>query len=72
MQDKKHQVCLVVLPYINHSYKSIHNKAVFIECVNRHRSMIYGDEAFIILTGGYHMTARIDAIKEMEWILESA
>lgn len=72
MQNKENQVCLAVLPYINNSYKSIHNKAVYIEHLERHRGIIYGDEAFIILAGGSHMTANVDAIKEMEWILESA
>ena len=72
MQDTENRVCLAVLPYINNSYKSIHNKAVFIDQVERQRGIIYGDEAFIILEGGSHMTATVDAIKEMEWILETA
>ena len=72
MQDKEIRVCLAVLPYINNSYKSIYNKTVFIERVQRQRGMIYGNEAFIVLAGGSHMTAKVDAIKEMEWILESA
>ena len=72
MQNEKKRVCLAVLPYINNSYKSIHNRAVFIECVESQRGMIYGDDAFIIFADGSHMTAKVDAIKEMEWILESA
>ena len=72
MQDKEIRVCLAVLPYINNSYKSIYNKTVFIECVQRQRDMIYGEEVFIVLAGGNHTTAKVDAIKEMEWILESA
>ena len=72
MQDTENRVCLAVLPYINNSYKSIHNKAVFIDHIERQRGLIYGDEAFIILEGGIHMTATVDAIKKMEWILESA
>ena len=72
MQDKEKRVCLAVIPYINNSYKSIHNKAFFIECLEHQRGMICGDEAFIILAGGKHMTAKVDDIKEMEWILESA
>ena len=70
MQETR--VCLAVLPYIDNSYKSIHNKTVFIECIEHQRGMIYGDEAFIILAGGNHITSKIDAIKEMEWILETA
>ena len=72
MQEKETRVCLAVLPYINNSYKSIHNKTAFIEHVEHLRGMIYGDEAFIILKGGSHMTAKVAEIKEMEWILESA
>ena len=72
MQDKENRVCLAVLPYINNSYKSIYNKTVFIECVQRQRGMIYGEEAFIVLAGGSHMTIKINTIKEMNWILESA
>ena len=68
---EENPVCLAVLPYINNSYKSIHNKSVFIEHIENQRGMIYGDEAFIILKGGIHMTAKVDEIKEMEWILES-
>ena len=70
MQETR--VCLAILPYIDNSYKSIHNKATFIEHVERQRGMIYGEEVLILLTGGKHMTAKIDAIKEMEWILDSA
>ena len=69
---QENQVCLAVLPYINNSYKSIHNKTAFIEHIESQRGMIYGDEAFIILKGGSHMTAKVDKIKEMEWILEAA
>ena len=69
---EENPVCLAVLPYINNSYKSIHNKAAFIEHIESQRGMIYGDEALIILAGGTHMTAKVDEIKEMEWILESA
>ena len=72
MQNEKKRVCLAVLPYINRSYKSIHNKAVFIEHLECQRGMIYGDEAFIILSDGSHMIAKVDTIKEMEWILDSA
>ena len=72
MQEKENRVCLAVLPYINKSYESIHNKAVFLEQVERQRGMIYGDEVFIILAGGKHMTVKVDAAKEMEWILGSA
>ena len=72
MQEKDNQICLAVLPYINSSYKSFHTKTVFIEHIERQRGIIYGNEALIILTGGNHMTAKIDDIKEMEWILESA
>ena len=72
MQDKENRVCLAVLPYINNSYKSIYNKTVFKKYVERQRGLIYGDEAFIILEGGSHTTATVDAIKEMEWILETA
>ena len=72
MQEKENRVCLAVLPYINKSYKSIHNKAAFIECVDLQRGMIYGDEVFIIFAGGNHIIAKIDTIKEMEWILETA
>ena len=70
MQHKEKRVCLAVLPYINNSYKSIHNKAAFRACVELQRGLIYGDEAFIILSGGHYMTAKIAAAKEMEWILE--
>ena len=69
---QENQVCLAVLPYINNSYKSIHNKTAFIEHMESQRGMIYRDEAFIILKGGTHMTAKVDEIKEMSWILESA
>ena len=72
MQNEEKRVCLAVLPYINNSYKSIHSKVVFIEHVESQRGMIYGDEAFIVLADGSHMTTKVDAIKEMEWILESA
>lgn len=71
MHQKENRVCLAVLPYINGSYKSIHNKAVFIEHADRQHGMIYGDESLIILAGGNHMTAKIATIKEMDWILES-
>ena len=70
MQETR--VCLAVLPYIDNSYKSIHNKTVFKECIERQRGMIHGDEAFIILASGNHITAKIDTIKEMEWIMETA
>lgn len=72
MQDKENRVCLAILPYTKNRYKSIHDKTVFIEHLAHHRGIIYGDEAFIILTGGGHMTAKVDVIKEMEWVLESA
>ena len=72
MQNGKKRVCLAVLPYINNSYKSIHSKVVFIEHVDRQRGMIYGDEVFVILADGSYITTKVDAIKEMEWILESA
>ena len=68
MQEKENRVCLAVLPYIDNSYKSIHNKTKFIECIEQ--GMIYGEEAFIILAGGNHTTAKIAIIKEMGWILE--
>ena len=69
---KETRICLAILPYIDKSYKSIHNKTEFIECIERQRGMIYGDEAFIILAGGNHITVKIDTIKEMEWIIEPA
>ena len=69
---QENRVCLAVLPYIDNSYKSIHNKTVFKKCIELQRGMIYGDEAFIILAGGNHITAKIDTIKEMEWIMETA
>ena len=72
MQEKENRVCLAVLPYINKSYKSIYNKAVFLEQVEHQRSMIYGDKVFILLAGGKCMTVKVDAAKEMEWILGSA
>ena len=69
---QENRVCLAVLPYINNSYKSIHNKSLFIDCLGRQRGMICGNEALIIFAGGSHITAKIDTIKEMEWILETA
>ena len=70
MQDNENRVCLAILPYINNSYKSIHNKTAFMACLELQRGLIYGDEAFIILSGGHYMTTKIAAVKEMEWILE--
>ena len=72
MQNKEKRVCLAILSYINNSYKSIYNKTVFIECVQHQRGMIYGEDVFIVLEDGSHMTTKIDAIKEMDWILGSA
>ena len=69
MQETR--VCLAVLPYIDNSYKSIHDKTEFKKCLEHQRGMVYGDEAFIILAGGNHTTAKIDTIKEMEWIIET-
>ena len=67
--QKEKKVCLAVIPHRNGSYKNIYNKAAFIKYMERRRGI---EEAFILLAGGSLMSAKVDAIKEMEWILESA
>ena len=77
MQTKEKQVTLALVPFIDDRYtigyrlQSFHKKDVFIEYIDRLQGMIYGNEAFVILADGKHMTTTVDAVKEMKWILKS-
>ena len=64
--QKEKKICLAVIPHMNGSYKNIYNKVAFIKYVEHRRGI---DGAFILLAGGSLMPAKVDAIKEMEWIL---
>lgn len=66
------RICLVVLPHIGESLQSFYYKNAFIDHVKSQHNRIAGDDALVIFSGGSHATLKINDIKNMPWILESA
>ena len=78
MNENQRPVAMAVLCFMDRRYTGSRkpmgftNKKAFDSFVEFNRDRVFDDEIVVILQGGGHCVAALDAVQEMTWIMDAA